>query len=185
MILPKTKIMADCNICSHCFIEIDVVVGHRVMINNRVLLYNGLRVGYDVFIGSNITFTNNKFPRNRQHPDSYAIKRKKLALRSGSVILLGGGAIGVNAIVGAGSATPVPVELEPATYNIDSARIETTIMPRTHALLPVHLYGQPVDLDPILDIARCRGLRVIKDAAQAHGVRYKGRRIGAHGDVVC
>ena len=88
------------------------------------------------------------------------------------------------AVSGVG-ATPVPVEPDPATYNIDPARIETAITPRTRAILPVHLYGQPADLDPILDIARRNQLRVIEDAAQAHGARYKGRRIGAHGDIVC
>ena len=81
-------------------------------------------------------------------------------------------------------ATPVPVEPVEATYNIDPARIEEAITPRTKVILPVHLYGQPVDLDPILDIARRHGLRVLEDAAQAHGARYKGRRIGAHGDAV-
>lgn len=88
------------------------------------------------------------------------------------------------AVSGVG-ATPVPVEPDPATHNIDPARIEQAITPRTRALLPVHLYGQPADLDPILDIARRYSLRVIEDAAQSHGARYKGSRIGAHGDIVC
>ncbi len=81
-------------------------------------------------------------------------------------------------------ATPVPVEPVEATYNIDSTRIEAAITPRTKVILPVHLYGQPADLDPIRAIARQHSLRVLEDAAQAHGARYKGRRIGAHGDAV-
>ena len=81
-------------------------------------------------------------------------------------------------------ATPVPVEPDPATHNIDPARIEAAITPRTKVILPVHLYGQPADLDPILSIARRHGLRVLEDAAQAHGARYKGQRVGAHGDAV-
>lgn len=87
--------------------------------------------------------------------------------------------------VSAVGATPVPVEPDPATHNIDPARIEAAITPQTRVLLPVHLYGQPADMDPILAIARRHGLRVVEDAAQAHGARYKGRRIGAHGDLVC
>lgn len=82
-------------------------------------------------------------------------------------------------------ATPVPVEPLEATFNMDPSRIEAAITTRTRAIIPVHLYGQPADLDLILEIARRRGLRVIEDAAQAHGARYKGRRIGAHGDAVC
>jgi dTDP-4-amino-4,6-dideoxygalactose transaminase len=81
-------------------------------------------------------------------------------------------------------AKPVPVEPAEATYNIDPARIEAAITPATRVILPVHLYGQPADLDPILAIARKHHLRVLEDAAQAHGARYKERRIGSHGDAV-
>jgi dTDP-4-amino-4,6-dideoxygalactose transaminase len=81
-------------------------------------------------------------------------------------------------------ATPVPVEPDARTFNIDPALIEAAITPRTKVILPVHLYGQPADMDPILDIARKHGLRVLEDGAQAHGARYKGQRLGAHGDAV-
>jgi dTDP-4-amino-4,6-dideoxygalactose transaminase len=86
--------------------------------------------------------------------------------------------------VSAVGATPVPVEPLATTHNIDPDRIEAAITPRTRAILPVHLYGQAADLDPILEIARLHRLRIVEDAAQAHGARYKGRRIGAHGDAV-
>ncbi len=82
-------------------------------------------------------------------------------------------------------ARPVPVEPDHATHNIDPARIAPAITTATKAILPVHLYGQPADLDPILELAREHSLRVVEDAAQAHGAGYKGKRIGAHGDVVC
>lgn len=81
-------------------------------------------------------------------------------------------------------AIPIPVEPNEATYNLDPARIEAAITPRTKVILPVHLYGQPADLDPILSVARKHGLKVLEDGAQAHGARYKGKRLGAHGDVV-
>lgn len=81
-------------------------------------------------------------------------------------------------------AVPVPVEPDDHTYNIHPGRIEAAITPRTRVILPVHLYGQPADMDPILEIARRHGLRVLEDAAQAHGARYKDKRVGAHGDAV-
>jgi dTDP-4-amino-4,6-dideoxygalactose transaminase len=80
-------------------------------------------------------------------------------------------------------ATPVPVEPDERSYNIDPARIEAAITSRTRAIMPVHLYGQPADMDPICEIARRHNLRVIEDAAQAHGARYRGRRTGGLGDA--
>jgi dTDP-4-amino-4,6-dideoxygalactose transaminase len=80
-------------------------------------------------------------------------------------------------------ATPVPVEPIEATHNLDPARIAEAITPRTRAIMVVHLYGQPADMDPILAIARERGLKIIEDCAQAHGARYKGRRVGTLGDA--
>ncbi|TSE18646.1 dTDP-3-amino-3,4,6-trideoxy-alpha-D-glucose transaminase [Tepidimonas alkaliphilus] len=82
-------------------------------------------------------------------------------------------------------AVVAPVEPDPSTYTLDPARVEASISPRTRAILAVHLYGQPADLDPLLTLARRYGLYLIEDAAQAHGARYKGQRIGAHGDAVC
>ncbi len=87
--------------------------------------------------------------------------------------------------VSAVGATPVPVEPDAATHNIHPSLIAAAISPRTRVILPVHLYGQPADLDPIIALARAHGLAVVEDAAQAHGARYKGKRIGAHGDIVC
>jgi dTDP-4-amino-4,6-dideoxygalactose transaminase len=80
-------------------------------------------------------------------------------------------------------AVPVPVEPVEATYNIDPDRLEAAITSRTKAVMPVHLYGQPADMDPIIEVARRHNLRIVDDAAQAHGARYKGRRVGGLSDV--
>jgi dTDP-4-amino-4,6-dideoxygalactose transaminase len=82
-------------------------------------------------------------------------------------------------------ATPVFVDIDPASFNIDVSLIEPAITPRTKAILPVHLFGQPADMDPIMEIARTHGLVVIEDAAQAHGAEYKGRRVGGIGEMGC
>src|SRR6201984_1406892 len=79
-------------------------------------------------------------------------------------------------------ATPVPVEPDPQTFNIAPEGIEEAVTAKTKAIIPVHLYGQPADMDPIIGIARKHGLKVIEDNAQAQGARYKGRRTGSLGD---
>jgi dTDP-4-amino-4,6-dideoxygalactose transaminase len=80
-------------------------------------------------------------------------------------------------------ATPVPVEPDPLTFNLDPARVEEAVTERTRAVMPVHLYGQPADMGPIKEVAERYGLRVVEDAAQAQGARYRGRRAGALADA--
>ena len=90
----------------------------------------------------------------------------------------------VAAIVYTG-ARPVFVDIDPRSYTIDVPQIERAITRRTKAILPVHLYGHPADLDPIIEIARRHHLVLIEDAAQAHGAEYKGRKVGSIGDLAC
>lgn len=80
-------------------------------------------------------------------------------------------------------ASPVPVDVDPATANLDPARLAAAVTPRTRAVIAVHLYGLPADMDAVAAVARRHGLAVIEDAAQAHGARYKGRRVGGLGDA--
>lgn len=82
-------------------------------------------------------------------------------------------------------ATPVFIDVDVRTYNIDSAKIEPAITKRTKAILPVHLYGQPADMAPILELARKHGLKVIEDCAQAFGAEYEGKKAGSMGDAGC
>ncbi len=80
-------------------------------------------------------------------------------------------------------ATPVLVDADPVTWTLDAEDARRKVTPRTRVVIPVHLYGHPVNLDPVLELARAWGLKVVEDAAEAHGARYKGRRVGALGDV--
>jgi dTDP-4-amino-4,6-dideoxygalactose transaminase len=82
-------------------------------------------------------------------------------------------------------ATPVFVDVDEQTYTMDSSALENAITARTKAIIPVHLFGQPADMDPILAFARRHGLFVVEDACQAHGAEYKGRRAGTLGDAAC
>ena len=82
-------------------------------------------------------------------------------------------------------AIPIPVEPDLKTYNIDPKKIAKVITSNTKVILPVHLYGQPADMDDIISLAKKYNLAVIEDAAQAHGACYKGKKIGSHGDIVC
>ncbi len=90
----------------------------------------------------------------------------------------------VAAILYAG-AKPVFVDIDPDSFTMDPSRIEKSVNRRTRAIIPVHLYGQAADLDPVLEIAGRHGLKVIEDAAQAHGCRYRDRGVGSIGDVGC
>jgi dTDP-3-amino-3,4,6-trideoxy-alpha-D-glucose transaminase len=82
-------------------------------------------------------------------------------------------------------ATPVLVDVDPETHLLSAAQVESALGPRTHAVIPVHLYGRTAELDSIISVARRAGAAVIEDACQAHGARYRGRRVGAIGDCGC
>jgi dTDP-4-amino-4,6-dideoxygalactose transaminase len=82
-------------------------------------------------------------------------------------------------------ATPVFADIDPTTYNIDPAEVEKRVTIRTKAIMPVHLFGLPADMDPINEVAKKHGLQVIEDAAQAIGAQYKGRKVGTLGDAAC
>ncbi|MDQ0010626.1 acetyltransferase-like isoleucine patch superfamily enzyme [Luteibacter jiangsuensis] len=104
VILPGAAIGDDCNICSHCFIENDVVVGDRVTVKSGVQLWDGLRLEDDVFVGPNVTFTNDRFPRSREHPGAFpqTYVRRGASIGGGATILPGV-EIGERAMVGAGA----------------------------------------------------------------------------------
>ncbi len=104
VVLPNAVIGADCNICSHCFIENDVVMGDRVTMKSGVQLWDGLRVGDDVFIGPNVTFTNDKYPRsgNPEFRPQKTVIERGASLGAGAIILPGI-TIGQHAMIAAGA----------------------------------------------------------------------------------
>ncbi len=104
VILPGAIIGAECNICAHVLIENDVIIGDRVTVKSGVQLWDGLRVGDDVFIGPNVTFTNDKFPRSRHYPDMFLQTTIESGASIGAgAVILPGLVIGKGAMVGAGA----------------------------------------------------------------------------------
>jgi len=118
--------------------------------------------------------------------DALFIALKSLGVGAGDeVITVANSFIATSEAITMAGARIVFVDINPQTYNIDTNKIEGRITSRTKAIIPVHLYGQPADMDPILKLAKKYNLKVIEDAAQAHGAMYKGRRIGSLGDAAC
>lgn len=103
VVLPEAKIGADCNICSHCFVENDVVIGDRVTIKNGVQVWDGLRIGDDVMVGPNVTFTNDMKPRSKQKFDIMITTVNRGASIGANATILPGITIGANAMIGAGA----------------------------------------------------------------------------------
>lgn len=101
------------------------------------------------------------------------------------VITVGHTAVATVAAIELAGAVAVLVDIEPAHYTMDPQLLEAAITPRTKAIVPVHLFGQAADLEPILSVARAHGLRVIEDCAQAHGATYHAKRVGGRGDLGC
>lgn len=118
--------------------------------------------------------------------DALFLALKALGIGAGDeVITVANSFIATSEAITAAGAKVVFVDIDPKTYNIAVDRIEEKISAKTKAIIPVHLYGQPADMGPILALAEKHGLKIVEDAAQAHGALYKGRTIGSIGDMAC
>lgn len=118
--------------------------------------------------------------------DALALALRALGIGAGDeVITVAHTAVATVAAIVMAGATPVLAETDPVTYTLSPAAFEAAITPRTRAVIPVHLYGQPAEMDAIMEIARTHNLRVVEDCAQAHGAMYKGQPVGTMGDVAC
>jgi dTDP-4-amino-4,6-dideoxygalactose transaminase len=118
--------------------------------------------------------------------DALFIALKTLRIGAGDeVITAANSFIATSEAITMAGAAVVFVDIDPVTFNIDVTKIEEKITRRTRAIIPVHLYGHPAEMDPILDLAQRHGLLVIEDAAQAHGAEYKGHRVGSLGHAAC
>ena len=118
--------------------------------------------------------------------DALFVALKALGIGAGDeVITVANSFVATSEAIRMAGAQVVFVDIDPATYNLDVSRLEERITPRTKAIIPVHLYGQPADMAPIAEIARTHGLRIVGDAAQAHGALYRGQPIAELADITC
>ena len=118
--------------------------------------------------------------------DAIAIALKALGIGPGDeVITTAHTAVATVAAIELAGATPVFADIDPTFYTLDPGLVERAISPRTKAIIPVHLYGQPADIPSFVSLAKQYGLRLIEDCAQCHGARYAGKRLGSFGDVAC
>ena len=136
-ILPNAVIGADCNLCDHVFVEDDVIIGDRVTVKSGVQLWNGLRISDDVFIGPNVTFTNDNFPRSRQWKDVVPLtKIEKGASIGANSTILGGITIGEGCMIGAGSVVTTSIPPFALAYG-NPARIEGYVTAEANFKSPV------------------------------------------------
>jgi len=145
----------------------------------------------DFILGGDVAAFEEEFARYCEVPECVGLDSGMSALELGmralgigpgdEVITPAGSFIASSSAISFTGATPVWVDIDPSTYNLDPALIEAAITPRTKAIMAVHLYGQPADMDRVLAVAERHGLPVIEDACQSHGAHYRGRRTGSMG----
>ena len=144
IVFPDAEIGADANICSHCLVENDVVIGDRVTVKSGVQLWDGTRIGNDVFIGPNVTFTNDKFPRSKIYPEKFLQTRiENGASIGGGAVILPGVTVGMGAMVGAGAVVTKsvpPYAIVTGSPARITGYVEAAPTSRTHQ-------GRPVEQD--------------------------------------
>ena len=165
VVLPGAVIGADCNVCAHCFIENDVVIGDRVTVKNGVQLWDGLQLGNDVFVGPNVTFTNDRFPRSLKHQDKplSTIVESGASLGAGAVVLPGL-VIGQNAMVGSGAvvtrsvpANAIVVGNPARIVGYVDANLEVVVIDSDHP--PTEVKGPAVEGVELIEMPRITDTR--------------------------